>query len=162
MGKFEVFEHTADVGLRIEAADLAELFTEAARGAFALVVENPDAIRQHQSLVIELEAEDVEGLFVDWLRELIYRFETDHLLLSEFNVRLSDGNRRLRAECRGEVAQREWTMPARQQSDGQLVGGHVRASPVAVLPLGGLVHGGRRVRRGSPRRCRWSGGRFRW
>jgi SHS2 domain-containing protein len=107
MGKFEVFEHTADVGLRVEATGLEELFIEAARGAFALVVENPEAIEARQSVTIELDSEDLEGLFVDWLRELIYRFETEHLLLSDFKVQLTDGNRRLRAECRGEPA--DWS-----------------------------------------------------
>ena len=107
MGSFEVFEHTADVGLRIEATSLEELFVAAARGVFSLVVENPESIEPRQSLTLELEAEDFEGLFVDWLRELIYRFETEHLLLCECRVNLFDGNRRLRAECRGEPA--DWT-----------------------------------------------------
>jgi SHS2 domain-containing protein len=107
MGVFEVFEHTADVGLRVQAASLAELFVEAARGAFALVIENPDAIEPRQAIAIDLAAEDLEGLFVDWLRELIYRFETEHLLLCEFHLQLADENRRLHAECRGEPA--DWS-----------------------------------------------------
>jgi SHS2 domain-containing protein len=73
-------------------------------------VENPESIRPAQSVEIELEAEDREGLFVDWLRELIYRFETDHLLFSEFDVRLTNGNR-LCATCRGEVADWSRHMP---------------------------------------------------
>ena len=32
---YEVFEHTADIGLRITAPDLAGLFAEAARGTTA-------------------------------------------------------------------------------------------------------------------------------
>src|SRR5262245_29759606 len=131
MGKFEVFEHTADIGLRVEAASLEELFVEAARGAFALVVENPDAIQLRQSIVIELEAEDVEGLFVDWLRELIYRFETDHLLLREFDARLSDESRRLRAECRGEVA--DWS---RHLPDNELKAVTYHGLRVAKTPGG--------------------------
>ena len=43
----------------------------------------------------------------DWLRELIYRFETEHLLLRDIKLQLSDGNRRLRAECCGEPA--DWS-----------------------------------------------------
>ena len=107
MGSFEVFEHTADVGLRVDARSLDELFVEAARGLFALTVENPEAIEPHRTVTIELESESLEGLFVDWLRELIFRFETEHLLLGEFQVQVFDGNRRLRAECRGEPA--DWS-----------------------------------------------------
>jgi SHS2 domain-containing protein len=107
MGTFEVFEHTADVGLRVESESLDGLFTEAARGAFALIVENPESIRPLHPVQIQLQAEDVEGLFVDWLRELIYRFETDHILFAEFNVHIADDRRALTAECRGEPA--DWS-----------------------------------------------------
>ena len=107
MSSFHVFEHTADVGVRVEADTLEQLFEEAGRVVISLVIENPEAIRPLQSLTLELEAEDFEGLFVDWLRELIFRFETEHLLLCECRIELFDGNRRLRAECRGEPA--DWT-----------------------------------------------------
>ena len=107
MNSFRVFDHTADVGLRIEADSLQQLFVEAACGVFSLVVENPEAIVPRRVLTIELESENLEGLFVDWLRELIFRFETEHLLLCQFQVQLFDGNRRLRAECRGEPA--DWS-----------------------------------------------------
>mgnify|MGYP001589043594 FL=1 len=107
MGSFEIFEHTADVGLRIEATSLEELFVAAARGVFSLIVENPEAIEPRQAVRIEIESEDLSGLFVDWLRELIYRFETEHLLLVEFRIELSDDRRRLRADCRGEKA--DWS-----------------------------------------------------
>src|SRR5437867_2847769 len=107
MGRFEVFEHTADVGLRIEAKSLEELFVAAARGVFSLVVENTEAIEPRQAVRIEIESEDLLGLFVDWLRELIFRFETEHLLLSHFELQLSEDHRKLRAECRGEPA--DWT-----------------------------------------------------
>ena len=101
---FELFEHTADVGLRVAADDLDGLFVEAGRAVASLIVENPDAIECRQSATITLSAEDIEGLFVDWLRELIYRFETEHLLLGEFRVHVDASRRELRAECRGEPA----------------------------------------------------------
>jgi SHS2 domain-containing protein len=56
---------------------------------------------------IEIESEDLLGLFVDWLRELIYRFETEHLLLGEFRIEFSNDRRQLRADCRGERA--DWS-----------------------------------------------------
>ena len=107
MSGFEVFEHTADVGLRITADSLEKLFSEAGRGVASLIIENPEAIEPRQTVRIEIESEDLVGLFVDWLRELIYRFETEHLLLSEFRIELSDDRRHLRAECRGETA--DWS-----------------------------------------------------
>ena len=107
MNRFEVFEHTADVGLRVHAESLERLFVEAARGVYALIVENPEAIEPRQQVVIELQSENGEGLFVDWLRELIYRFETEHLLLADMRVQLSADHRSLQADCRGEPA--DWS-----------------------------------------------------
>ncbi len=107
MCAFEVIEHTADVGLRVTASCFEELLVEAARGTFALIVENPEAIRPVQEVTLTVESEDVEGLFVDWLRELIYRFETEQWLLSEFHVEVSPDRRRIVARCRGEPA--DWS-----------------------------------------------------
>ena len=112
---FEVFEHTADIGLHVTAATLEQLFAEAGRGVASLIIENPETIELRQTVTISLEAEHVEGLFIDWLRELIYRFETDHLLCREFSIQLNHDHRRLRAECRGEPV--DWT---RHQPDNEL------------------------------------------
>ena len=127
MGSFEVIEHTADVGLRVQAITLEGLFVAAARGAFSLVVENPDAIELRQTVRFELESENVEGLFVDWLRELIYRFETEHLLLSQFDVQLSDDHRQLQAECRGETA--DWTRHLPDNELKAVTYHHLRVEP---------------------------------
>ena len=76
---FEVFEHTADIGIHLTAPTLEQLFAEAGRAMASLVIENPRAIEPRQSVTIEREAEGLEGLFVDWLSELIYRFESARL-----------------------------------------------------------------------------------
>ena len=47
---YETFDHTADLGLRIRAADLNTLFAEAAQALFATLVENIDAISAEQVL----------------------------------------------------------------------------------------------------------------
>ncbi len=40
---YEIFEHTADLGIRVCAGSLDELFADAARGLFAVMVANVDA-----------------------------------------------------------------------------------------------------------------------
>ena len=102
MNHFSLFEHTADVGLRVHSKDLNGLFSTAAQGVFALILENPKSIEPRLEFAIELASEDLEGLFVDWLRELIYRFEADHLLLCDFRVEISVDHGHLKAQCRGE------------------------------------------------------------
>jgi SHS2 domain-containing protein len=83
---YETFDHTADLGLRIRATDRNALFAEAARALFATLVENLDAIAPAQRLDVNLTADDCEYLLFDWLKELLYHFDTEHLLFSRFEV----------------------------------------------------------------------------
>ena len=86
----ELFEHTADLGLRVRAADLDTLFAEAAAGLFSAVVEDPAAIRPETAVAVELTGTDREYLLFDWLKELLYRFDSDHLVFGRFEVRVRD------------------------------------------------------------------------
>ena len=97
---YETFEHTADLGLRIRAAEPAALFEDAARGLFSIIVTNLDGVRPVASRHFELSATALDYLLFDWLNELLFTFDTQRLLLSEFHVRLS-GNT-LQADARGE------------------------------------------------------------
>jgi SHS2 domain-containing protein len=83
---YEFFEHTADLGLRIRASDLDTLFAEAARALFAAIVEDPATVRPLQSISLRVTGDDREYLLCDWLKELLYRFDTEHLLLGRFEV----------------------------------------------------------------------------
>src|SRR4051812_5827165 len=85
---YEMFEHTADLGLRARAADLDTLFAEAARALLAAFVDNPDTVRPTQPVAIEVEGDDREYLLFDWLKDLLCRFEVDHLLFSRFEVKV--------------------------------------------------------------------------
>ncbi len=98
----EFFEHTADLGLRIRAGDLPELFAEAARALFAVIVADCEQIRPEQPMTFELEADRHDDLLRDWLAELLYTFHAEHLLLGQFEVQLHDT--RLTAVARGEPA----------------------------------------------------------
>ncbi|HEX2972336.1 MAG TPA: archease [Tepidisphaeraceae bacterium] len=83
---FEVFEHTADVGLRVRAADLNTLFAEAGRALFSLIVENLDQVEPSTSIAVDLQAGNLEDLLCDWLAELLYTFDARRLVLCRFEV----------------------------------------------------------------------------
>lgn len=85
---YETFDHTADLGLRIRAADLDTLFAEAGRALFSTLVENLDAVAPAQQLDVTLSGSDRDYLLFDWLKELLYHFDVEHLLLSRFAVRV--------------------------------------------------------------------------
>jgi SHS2 domain-containing protein len=89
---YEFFEHTADLGLRVRAPDLDTLFADAARALFAAIVEDPATVRPLQPFSVRVIGDDREYLLCDWLKELLYRFDTEHLLLSRFEVQVgADG-----------------------------------------------------------------------
>ena len=87
---YETFEHTADLGLRIRSADLNTLFAEAAQALFSALVENLDAVAPLRRLDVTIAGDDREYLLFDWLKELLYRFDAEHLLFSRFEVQVSD------------------------------------------------------------------------
>ena len=98
---FETFDHTADIGLRVSAGTLEELFVEAARGLTSLLVENVADVRPTLTETIQLAGTETDYLLFDWLNELLFRFETGQLLCSEFDVRFSEQG--LEATIRGET-----------------------------------------------------------
>jgi SHS2 domain-containing protein len=115
---FELFDHTADLGLRVRAATLADLLAEAGRGLLAMHVANPETVRAQREKTIELTADDPSYLLFDWLSELLYAFESEKLLLAEFDIEVTRGEIGregeapaeplgpalvLRAACRGEL-----------------------------------------------------------
>jgi SHS2 domain-containing protein len=84
----EFFEHTADLGLRARAANLDDLFAEAAHALFSAVVEDLGTVVASQRLEIRLAGTDKEFLLFDWLKTLLYHFDADHLLFSRFEVKV--------------------------------------------------------------------------
>jgi SHS2 domain-containing protein len=86
----EVFEHTADLGLRIKAPDLDTLLIEAARGLLSIIVENPEEVRPQQEKNFHIDGQESQYLLFDWLNELLFTFETEHLLFSEFDLRTGE------------------------------------------------------------------------
>jgi len=87
---YEFFEHTADLGVRVCAPDLNTLFAEAGEALFAAIVEDLGTVEPRQPIEVRLAADDRVYLLFDWLKELLYHFDAEHLLLSRFQVRLSD------------------------------------------------------------------------
>jgi SHS2 domain-containing protein len=84
----ETFEHTADLGLRIRAADLDTLFAEAGMALFSAVVDDLSTVEPREKIELRLEGPDREYLLFDWLNELLYRYETTHMLFSKFDVKV--------------------------------------------------------------------------
>ena len=96
----EILEHTADIGLRIRAATLADLLKAAATGMFRIICPNClVASTVHRS--VEAEGDDLEQLLVNWLSELNFIFQTEPFLLAKVvSIQIKDLS--IRAEIAGE------------------------------------------------------------
>ena len=97
---FETIDHTADVGIVAYGADIRQAFANAARGLFSLITELDD-VEEVTSRDIELTASDEESLLVGWLNELVYRFDTEGIILKRFDIIHMD-NTQLKARGYGE------------------------------------------------------------
>jgi SHS2 domain-containing protein len=73
---WRTFEHQADLGIEIDAADGPTLFAEAGLAFFATVCEL-DAVRERAAYELAGEAAGVEELLVGWLNDLVFLFEAD-------------------------------------------------------------------------------------
>jgi SHS2 domain-containing protein len=87
---YETFDHTADLGIRVRAPDLDTLFIEAGRALFAVIVEDLDTVEPRQQACFQLRGDDRELLLFDWLKEMLYEFDSQHLLFSRFQVHVDD------------------------------------------------------------------------
>jgi SHS2 domain-containing protein len=98
---FEFFDHTADLGLRVRAADLDTLFEEAARALFTAIIEDLAVVEERERVALELEADDYAYLLFDWLNELLYHFDTKRVLFGHFKVHIE--GKRLKGMAGGEA-----------------------------------------------------------
>ena len=100
MKRFQLIEHTADVGLVACGGSLAEAFANAAYGLFSIIAELK-TVKEAESRRVEINEEDSEALLFEWLNSLIYFFDVDMLIFNRFDVIYLDG-RQLKAICYGE------------------------------------------------------------
>jgi len=98
--RFKTIDHTADVGIVAYGSDLNEAFANAAYGMFSLIADL-DNIRESLHRDIEVESSDNEALVVDWLNELLYIFDVEHVIFSRFEI-VHLGEKQLRARAYGE------------------------------------------------------------
>ncbi len=99
--RFKTVEHTADIGIEVEADTLEELFEGAALGMLSIIIDPSGDIGRGIEVEVSLEAGDIEGLLFEWLNELLFIMDARGVLLSEFQV---DGinDLHLEATVRGE------------------------------------------------------------
>ncbi len=103
MKRFEVLDHTADIGLIVYGDDLKALFENAGEAFFHLITDLKK-VRRRVERRISIGEESLDRLMVDWLSELLYLHDVEHLLFKGFKVE-SVGEDGLKAIVKGEPFQ---------------------------------------------------------
>lgn len=88
MGGYEIIEHTADVGVRAWGATLEECFEQAALGVLA--INGAYAADGGEPVSVSLEANDLGGVLVDWISEVLYLHEARDSVVTAIGVSQAD------------------------------------------------------------------------
>jgi SHS2 domain-containing protein len=84
-GRFEILEHTADIGLRLFGDSREELFEAAAEGLATL--QGVWLPGEGEDVPIDVSGGDLSGLLVAWLDEVLYLLESRDAVLGMVEVR---------------------------------------------------------------------------
>lgn len=82
---YTYIDHTADFGVHVHGATLADLFSNAAEALFDQLIDRED-LREAESRQIRITGEDLPDLMVNWLRELLYLWAGEDLLIKRVDV----------------------------------------------------------------------------
>ena len=85
MKRYELIDHTADIGIKVYGKDLAELFNNAAFAMFDIIADL-SSLKNSVTVDIKKDAPNSEELLVAWLDELLYNFYTKGLIFSQFEI----------------------------------------------------------------------------
>jgi SHS2 domain-containing protein len=77
--RYRYLDHTSDLGVEIYGKDLKELF---ANGLYVLFdnLTDIEKVEEREERELKITAEDLDSLFMDWLRELLFLFATEYFV----------------------------------------------------------------------------------
>ena len=85
MERYELLDHTADLGIRAFGRTVEEAFANAAFALFDQLTDL-DRVEPGLDLPLRLEGADREDLLVRWLGELLFQSEAHGYLFKEFSI----------------------------------------------------------------------------
>lgn len=84
--RYETLSHTADVMIRAFGSSTEECFENASYALFDQLADISN-VKPLQQFSFEIECTDPEQMLVDLLSELLYLFDTELVLLSDFKIK---------------------------------------------------------------------------
>jgi SHS2 domain-containing protein len=101
MKPYRVFDHTADLGVEVFGKTEKDLFMNAAFAVYDLMADL-QTVERKTIRRIAVEGSDREDLLVNYLREVLYLFNGEKILLKSFSIDEID-DRHLTGKAEGEV-----------------------------------------------------------
>jgi SHS2 domain-containing protein len=102
MSNYKYFDHTADIGIEVAGGTRKELFVNAARALFDVMIENKAGeVLEKQQKKITVEGSDVSDLLINFLRELLYLFNGEKFIMGRCEI-IQFTNKALQARLTGE------------------------------------------------------------
>jgi SHS2 domain-containing protein len=100
---YEFVDHGADVAARLRSSSLSQLFGDAA-AAFTDAITAIEGVEPKRPEEVDVDAPELDLLLVDFLSELLYRFDTRGWLtrFAEVELHEKDGGWSLQGTLRGE------------------------------------------------------------
>jgi len=84
---YELLEHTADIGIRVKASDLAGLFKSAGLAITDISAEKQKTqYPEKHKIVIDQKADNIEELFFNWLNELLSAGAAEGLIFEDIQI----------------------------------------------------------------------------
>ena len=95
MKTYEIIDHTADIGMKVYGRNLETLFLNAAKAMFEIMLE---VIKKrpvfHKAgnvkFLLNKQGNNLEEVFVAWLSELLYLFNTEGLIMERADIQKLD------------------------------------------------------------------------
>lgn len=87
--KYEIFEHTADVGIKVFGHTCTEIFNNAVE-AFADIMLDLGTYKAETVLEIEMSSSAPDLLLVDLLSEILYHFEAENQVYFKADLEYHD------------------------------------------------------------------------
>ncbi|MEA2015951.1 MAG: archease [Actinomycetota bacterium] len=106
ISRYRYIDHISDIGIEFYGNKPAQLFENAAAGMFSIMCDLKlikPAVKKN--ITVKGKYTGYEDLMVSWLERLIYLYEIDSILFSEFKVaeiKEKNSNTTLKAEISGE------------------------------------------------------------
>lgn len=101
MKKYELIDHTADIGLKANGKTLSEAFENASLGMFKIISDSK--ISEIGEYKIQLTSQNIEQLLVDFLSELLFIHEVQKLMFKRCTIKINQKDCSLEAIVFGEA-----------------------------------------------------------